>query len=296
MNKCLYCGKPVKNKYCNVSCQNRHQKRGPSKKSIEKMKQTYANRWKTFKVRCHTCKKEFEIKEYNVDKPKKDKYFCCRSCAVTYTSNLTKDKKNKKISKTLRIKYNNFEIKPFKNFKLLRVKQCVKCKKIFITYSKKQKYCSNKCKPVYGWKPVHRKMKSNPTWWSNIQKRLYKDGIQKVGGGKTKWYNYKDIKVQGTFELRTCKILDELKSKNIIKEWEYTKDRFTYIGLDNKEHSYLVDFKVFKYDNTFYYLEVKGYEHENDKLKWEAVRNAGYELKVWFINDIIEQETALFNN
>ena len=32
MNKCLNCGKPVKNKYCNVSCQNVHQNESKTNK------------------------------------------------------------------------------------------------------------------------------------------------------------------------------------------------------------------------------------------------------------------------
>jgi hypothetical protein len=82
-NKCLHCGKKVKNKYCNVSCQNRHQKKGVKikKESIEKRTQTELKKWKEFKVTCHTCNTPFTVKEYDVKKPKKEKYFCCRSCS-----------------------------------------------------------------------------------------------------------------------------------------------------------------------------------------------------------------------
>ena len=59
--------------------------------------------------------------------------------------------------------------------------------------------------------------------------KSYQDG-QRVGGGFTKWHDYKNIRVQGTFELRTCQILDIWKESNVIKDWEYTNDRIEYIG------------------------------------------------------------------
>jgi len=50
-------------------------------KRIQKIKETNKNKWKEFIVSCHICKKEISIKEYNTDKPKKEKYYCSRSCA-----------------------------------------------------------------------------------------------------------------------------------------------------------------------------------------------------------------------
>jgi hypothetical protein len=98
-NKCLHCGKKVKNKYCNVSCQNRHQKKGVKikKESIEKRSQTELKKWKEFEVTCHTCNTTFTIKEYDVEKPKKEKYFCCRSCSNV---RVWTEEKRKKLSET----------------------------------------------------------------------------------------------------------------------------------------------------------------------------------------------------
>jgi hypothetical protein len=83
MNKCLSCGKKVKNKFCNTSCQNKVQWKGKKKSElqIEQMKLTNSKKWKFFNVNCYKCERDFEIKEYNVDTPKKEKYFCSRSCA-----------------------------------------------------------------------------------------------------------------------------------------------------------------------------------------------------------------------
>lgn len=51
-----------------------------------------------------------------------------------------------------------------------------------------------------------------------------------------------------------------------------------------------MDFKVFRNDGTWYYLEVKGFERPNDKLKWQSVKDNGYELEIWFEKDIINNE------
>jgi hypothetical protein len=120
----------------------------------------------------------------------------------------------------------------------------------------------------------------------------YKNG-KKVYGGTTKWLKYRDIKVQGSYEYRTCIILDKWIDLKRIKQWEYTLDRIPYIGSDGKHHNYLLDFKVWNNDGDFYYLEVKGYERGNDKLKWKAVKDAGFDLKVWFNSDISKEEMNL---
>lgn len=102
MNSCLSCGKPVKNKYCNVSCQNVHQSTGRkrSEKSIQMQKERVMNSWKTFLVNCNKCGKVFEIKEYNVDSPKKEKYNCSVSCA---NSRVMSEETKIKISGSLKI-------------------------------------------------------------------------------------------------------------------------------------------------------------------------------------------------
>ena len=101
MNKCLNCGKEVKNKYCNSKCRNKHKPNVyvPTQESINKQKESVFKKWKTFKVKCFKCEKLFEIKEFNVDEPKKEKYYCSRSCANSriHTSE-TKEKIRLKIN------------------------------------------------------------------------------------------------------------------------------------------------------------------------------------------------------
>jgi hypothetical protein len=83
-----------------------------------------------------------------------------------------------------------------------------------------------------------------------------------------------------------CFILDRMLKNNDIKKWEYTNDRFPYISNDNKLHTYLLDFKVHRNDDTFFYIETKGYIRENDPFKWRAIKGKGIELKILFNDDI----------
>ena len=125
---------------------------------------------------------------------------------------------------------------------------------------------------------------------SATRKQMFRSGNLKVTGGTTKWVPYKNIKVQGSYEYRTCVVLDKWLASKKISRWEYTNDRFNYTGVDGNPHNYLLDFKVWNPDNTFYYLEVKGYQKPNDELKWNAVRKTGVPLIVWFNNDIRKEE------
>ena len=109
MRECLYCGKPVKNKYCNTSCQNKDRIGNKmSLKSIKKLKETIANKWKEFNVKCECCDKEFRIKEFNVDEPKKMYYFCSKSCSNhRIQTDITKNKIRKTVINNL---YNTFKL------------------------------------------------------------------------------------------------------------------------------------------------------------------------------------------
>lgn len=77
MNKCLSCGKDVKNKYCNVSCQNRHQ--NTLKFSVARHSHT---------IKCDGCGKERTVLltkyEYNSDRYSRH---CNHSCAMTAVYN-----------------------------------------------------------------------------------------------------------------------------------------------------------------------------------------------------------------
>lgn len=84
-------------------------------------------------------------------------------------------------------------------------------------------------------------------------------------GGKCKWYDYRGIKLQGTWELNIAKKLDELGIS-----WykpKVNKDVWNYV-LDGKCKSYTPDLFLVE---TNIYLEIKGYWWGDDRRKMEAV-------------------------
>lgn len=126
MNSCKNCGKETKNKYCNVSCQNKHQGSTRADKVYGKIKK--------FKVSCNYCEKEFYVEERERLFPKKEKYFCSRSCANKRVHNQgTKQKISNSLKKT-------------------DITNCLFCKKSFIKKRKKQKLCSKSCSS--SWKNI----------------------------------------------------------------------------------------------------------------------------------------------
>lgn len=124
MNNCLYCGKPVKNKYCNVSCQNKHQN---SSKRIKKF-----GNYKMFHVKCKCCNKDFLVEERENKFPSKVNYYCSRSCS---NKRIITEEHKRKTSETLKNKFINNKIESC----------CEWCSSFFYKKNKKQKFCSKQC-------------------------------------------------------------------------------------------------------------------------------------------------------
>lgn len=134
MNKCLNCGNPVKNKYCNTSCQNKHQNSGRSDKKY--------GEYKKFKVKCFKCGKNFDVVEREKLFPKKEKYYCSRGCANSKIwDEEDKKKKSDAIKKTLdrldkRAKY--------------VTSICKNCDKEFVHFKRRNRiFCSRNCVTLY---------------------------------------------------------------------------------------------------------------------------------------------------
>jgi hypothetical protein len=177
---------------------------------------------------------------------------------------------NKKISASLK---GNIPWNKGKVFKKKHNKIC-KCGVLF--HRADRKYCSKECYMKY-------------TDYSEANKKAYRNG-RKASGGTCKFLSYKNIKVQGTYELRMCSILDKMKEAGEILDWEYTNDRIKYVSEDGLERNYLFDFKVVNNDGSFKYLEVKGFVQPRDRFKWAAAKEQNIDLQIVFKSDIIELE------
>lgn len=164
---------------------------------------------------------------------------------------------------------------------------------------KNSTFCNNKCSSQYKVKhrkpinPEIRKQRSEAARQRVLEE--YKSGKKQALGGRTKWYSYKNIKVQGSYEYRTCFVLDNFVEHGALKSWDYTNDRIPYIKNNGKNATYLFDFKVYRNDGTFFYIETKGFKRENDDLKWEAAKSLGLCLIVWFKEDIERAEQNMYN-
>jgi hypothetical protein len=136
MNKCLNCQKDVKNKFCNVSCQNSYQNAQKNHLSCIRKK----GEFKKFIVFCFKCNKKIKIKEREKIFPSKAKYYCSRKCA---NSHILNDFVKNKISNSLK-----------KSDKVKRTKivnlNCLNCNALFIAKEhKKRKFCSSSCSSKY---------------------------------------------------------------------------------------------------------------------------------------------------
>jgi ribosomal protein L24E len=85
--------------------------------------------------------------------------------------------------------------------------------------------------------------------------------------GRVKSYDYKDsngnnVKLKGTWELSVAEFLNK---KNI--KWTNIIEPFPYYWNDGW-HLYFPDFYLYEYD---IYIEVKGFERERDRCKWECL-------------------------
>lgn len=272
---CKYCGKQCKNGQIlgghMVVC-----KQNPkSKQSLNKSAKAHIRPRIQFVFNCKKCGKQYVVSITNNDylKGRYSKY-CSRSCA---NSHVVTEETRTKISKTLR-KFNPI------TYQL----HCILCGKPY-TYIQKHKnsginpYCSISCQQKIAQKKVNHTEKL---------KKAYKNG-KSIGGGFTKWMQYKNIKVQGSYQYRTCVILDKWVELGMIQKWQYSPDRIKYIWEDGSQHYYIPDFKVFNKDNTWYYIQVKGYKKQLDQLKWRQTIQSGYNLVVWFAYNIKQNELKL---
>lgn len=156
-------------------------------------------------------------------------------------------------------------------------KICEVCGATFHTYWP-TKTCSDKCQSIRQ---------------SEKMKRDYAEGKLKPYGGNgcrrtITTQSGKVLNVMSSYEAEACVIFDSWLKAKRIKYWEYTADRFTYLDEIGEERTYFPDFKIVENDDSYYYLETKGFEKIRDRYKWDAVEQQGHKLVVWFKEDIIQ--------
>lgn len=122
-------------------------------------------------------------------------------------------------------------------------------------------------------------------------KKGYADGSRDQHGGYCKWFEVEGVKVQGTWEMRTAKVLSAWKHAGKIKGWSRCPHRIAYT-VDGRQHTYTPDFLVERTDGTEYILEVKGRQSLVDDVKWKAA-SASFELVVWRLKDIEHNEREM---
>lgn len=107
---------------------------------------------------------------------------------------------------------------------------------------------------------------------SSINERYANGWMPKAGRCKKISYSSPiagEIKVDGTWELEVAQYLDGIGVK-----WKRNKNRFAYM-YEGKERFYTPDFFVEDYNC---YIEVKGYETEKDRSKWDQF---SHKLLIW---------------
>jgi hypothetical protein len=236
MNKCLNCGKEVKNKYCNASCQNK----------VETIKRF--GEIKNFKVKCNKCEKEFEVTEREKLFPQKEKYYCSRSCANSHNrTEESKLKTSNSIKKLIEngnapgFLSNDFKLYSPKVFERI-TKVCPICNNEFIVrFCENDKiYCSKKCY----------------TNDINFSFRKKTSGGMRIGSGRGKSGWYKGYWSDSSWELAW--IIYNI-DHNII--FERNKKSFSYT-FNNVGYKFYPDFIC---NNE--YFEIKGYIDGKNRCK-----------------------------
>jgi len=113
-----------------------------------------------------------------------------------------------------------------------------------------------------------------------VQKKV-EEGTWHFSFSKTRTHEYRGEKMYGKWELQYAQWLD---NKEI--EWRRPKERFPYV-FQEKTRYYTPDFYL---TSTGEYIEIKGYETEKDRAKWE-----NFPLKLKVLKGIDLYELGVIN-
>lgn len=267
--KCKYCGKEFASKYSLAAhCSHCKNTSAKSKKYIHIFY-------------CKHCGKEFSfVCSDTVANSPKRKQFCSDECRKTYMSNKMKgnpscrsksigrpggytlsDETKQKISKARRKAHEsgNYHYKVWiDEDRIAASKKSKIANKNYWTEEKRKEH-SERMKLVVA---------NNPESYSS-----------KNVSGRVRYINYNGVNLHGTWELIVAQWLD---FHNL--NWTNKITGISYI-FNNSEHLYFPDFYVKDLD---LYIEVKGYETERDKIKWNTCKNKGIKLLVLKKNEIYQ--------
>jgi hypothetical protein len=164
--------------------------------------------------------------------------------------------------------------------------KCLNCGKYFKKRVSKRKFCSRICSGKYLGKHVLKGRKLSITTKEKLSKIASSNNNGII---KTKYYKIyspfmkKNIAVQGTYELKYAKYLNE---NNI--NWIRSKEiSIQYKKSDNVTRNYFPDFYL---PNINEYIEIKGYFFPKDKEKMKLVQeqNMNKKIRILFKKDLIK--------
>lgn len=108
-------------------------------------------------------------------------------------------------------------------------------------------------------------------------KASWKQGHRFVGG--------KDRFFRSSWEFNYALYLQYLKDNEQIKEWYYEPEIFYFKESKNNCYAYKPDFKIINNDNSFYFVEIKGWMDKASKNKIENMGIFYPEIKLIVIDD-----------
>lgn len=103
-------------------------------------------------------------------------------------------------------------------------------------------------------------------------KASWKQGYRFVGG--------KDRFFRSSWEFNYALYLQYLKDNEQIKEWYYEPEIFYFKESKNNCYAYKPDFKIINNDNSFYFVEIKGWMDSASKNKIENMKVFYPEIKL----------------
>ncbi len=89
---------------------------------------------------------------------------------------------------------------------------------------------------------------------------------------------------RSSWEANIAAYLEFQKTHGIIKDWFHEPETFWFLNIKRGVRSYLPDFKVIKNDDTFYFIEVKGYMDAKSKTKMKRLAKYYPEIELQLID------------